>query len=141
MTKWLSTLAVVASVVCGSAAADDRSILHKVLDSGTLKVGTTGDFNPMSFKDPETKKYRGHQIDAAKQLATDMGVEVEFVATDWKTLINGVVAGKYDIVMTGTSMTVTRAKAAGYTIPWGRNRLPAADPARRSRTGSGRGRT
>ena len=100
--------------------AQDQSILNKVLDSGTLKVGTTGDFNPMSFKDPETNEYRGHQIDAAKQLATDMGVEVEFVPTDWKTLINGVVAGKYDIVMTGTSMTVTRAKAAGYTIPWGR---------------------
>ena len=121
MMKWLSTLAVAASMVCGSAAtADDRSILHKVLDSGTLKVGTTGDFNPMSFKDPETKEYRGHQIDAASQLATDMGVELEFVATDWKTLINGVVAGKYDVVMTGTSMTVSRAKAAGYTIPWGR---------------------
>ena len=120
MKKWLSTLAVVASMACGGAAAADRSILHKVLDSGTLKVGTTGDFNPMSFKDPATKEYRGHQIDAAKQLATDMGVEVEFVATDWKTLINGVVAGKYDIAMTGTSMTVTRAKAAGYTIPWGR---------------------
>ncbi len=100
--------------------AQDQSILNKVLDSGTLKVGTTGDFNPMSFKDPETKEYMGHQIDAAKQLAADMGVEVEFVPTDWKTLINGVVAGKYDIVMTGTSMTVTRAKAAGYTIPWGR---------------------
>ncbi len=100
--------------------AQDQSILNKVLDSGTLKVGTTGDFNPMSFKDPETKEYMGHQIDAAKQLAADMGVEVEFVPTDWKTLINGVVAGKYDIVMTGTSMTVSRAKAAGYTIPWGR---------------------
>ncbi len=100
--------------------AQDQSILNKVLDSGTLRVGTTGDFNPMSFKDPETKEYMGHQIDAAKQLAADMGVEVEFVPTDWKTLINGVVAGKYDIVMTGTSMTVTRAKAAGYTIPWGR---------------------
>ncbi len=100
--------------------AQDQSILNKVLDSGTLRVGTTGDFNPMSFKDPETKEYMGHQIDAAKQLAADMGVEVEFVPTDWKTLINGVVAGKYDIVMTGTSMTVSRAKAAGYTIPWGR---------------------
>ena len=60
MKKWLSTLAVMASVVCGSTAAQDRSILHKVLDSGTLKVGTTGDFNPMLFKDPETfKEYRG----------------------------------------------------------------------------------
>ena len=120
MKKWLSTLAVAATVACTGAEAQNRSILHKVLDEGVLKVGTTGDFNPMSFKDPATKEYRGHQIDAARQLATDMGVEVEFVPTDWKTLINGVVAGKYDVVMTGTSMTVGRAKAAGYTIPWGR---------------------
>ena len=37
-----------------------------------------------------------------RHILGDMGVEVEFVPTDWKTLINGVVAGKYDIVMTGT---------------------------------------
>ncbi len=109
----LLALGSTASLAAGSA-------LHKVLDSGKIRVGTTGDFNPMSFKDPETKEYRGHQIDAAKQLAADMGVEIEFVPTDWKTLINGIVADKYDIVMTGTSMTVGRAKAAGYTIPWGR---------------------
>ena len=103
-----------------TVSAASGSSLNKVLDSGTLRVGTTGDFNPMSFKDPETREYMGHQIDAAKQLAADLGVEVEFVPTDWKTLINGIVADKYDIVMTGTSMTVSRAKAAGYTIPWGR---------------------
>jgi len=115
-----AVIAAIALALSGGVFAADQSILHAVLDSGKLRVGTTGDFNPMSFKDPETKDYKGHQIDAAKQLAKDMGVEVEFVPTDWKTLINGVVAGKYDIVMTGTSMTVGRAKAAGYTIPWGR---------------------
>lgn len=120
--RMLTTMLVAALAVVGSATttAQDKSTLHRVLDSGVLRVGTTGDFNPMSFRDPETKEYRGHQIDAANQLAADMGVKVEFVPTDWKTLINGVVAGKYDIVMTGTSMTVSRAKAAGYTIPWGR---------------------
>ena len=111
---------VVALAVSTVTLAADRSILHKVLDAGELKVGTTGDFNPMCFKDPETKAYKGHQIDAAKQLAKDMGVKLNFVPTDWKTLINGVIAGKYHVVMTGTSMTVSRAKAAGYTIPWGR---------------------
>ncbi|MGI9317701.1 MAG: transporter substrate-binding domain-containing protein [bacterium] len=119
--KKLALLAASLSLALSTSVfAQDASILNKVLDSGTLKVGTTGDFNPMSFKDPETNEYKGHQIDAAKQLATDMGVDIEFVPTDWKTLINGVIAGKYDIVMTGTSMTVSRAKAAGYTIPWGR---------------------
>jgi cyclohexadienyl dehydratase len=121
MKKFLGAVTMAAMVFSGSAgAADGTSILHKILDKGELRVGTTGDFNPMSFKDPATREYQGHQIDAAKQLAKDMGVEVKFVATDWKTLINGVVAGKYDVVMTGTSMTVGRAKAAGYTTPWGR---------------------
>jgi cyclohexadienyl dehydratase len=122
LTQRLQALALGLLLALGTGVANaaDTSSLNKVLDSGKLRVGTTGDFNPMSFKDPETKEYRGHQIDAAKQLAADMGVEVEFVATDWKTLINGIVADKYDIVMTGTSMTVGRAKAAGYTIPWGR---------------------
>ena len=114
------TLGLLLALGTSVASAADVSALNKVLDSGTLRVGTTGDFNPMSFKDPETKEYKGHQIDAAKQLAADLGVEVEFVPTDWKTLINGIVADKYDIVMTGTSMTVGRAKAAGYTAPWGR---------------------
>ena len=123
----LLALGSTASIAAGSA-------LNKVLDNGKIRVGTTGDFNPMSFKDPETKEYMGHQIDAAKQLATDMGVEIEFVPTDWKTLINGIVADKYDIVMTGTSMTVGRAKAAGYTIPWGRTGyLPLA---RKDKAGS-----
>ena len=116
----LGVLTVCTALLLSTNAFSQDSALNKVLDSGTLRVGTTGDFNPMSFKDPETREYMGHQIDAAKQLATDMGVEVEFVATDWKTLINGVVADKYDIVMTGTSMTTSRAKVAGYTIPWGR---------------------
>ena len=121
MKKLLGAVTMAAMMISGGAnAADSTSILHKILDNGEVRVGTTGDFNPMSFKDPETKEYRGHQIDAAKQLAKDMGVELKFVATDWKTLINGVIAGKYDVVMTGTSMTVSRAKAAGYTIPWGR---------------------
>jgi cyclohexadienyl dehydratase len=131
------TLGLLLALGTSVASAADVSALNKVLDSGTLRVGTTGDFNPMSFKDPETKEYKGHQIDAAKQLAADLGVEVEFVPTDWKTLINGIVADKYDIVMTGTSMTVGRAKAAGYTAPWGRTGyLPLArkDKAARFKT-------
>ena len=118
--KLLAIAAGVLLTISTSASIAAGSSLNKVLDSGKVRVGTTGDFNPMSFKDPATQKYMGHQIDAAKQLAKDLGVEVEFVPTDWKTLINGIVADKYDIVMTGTSMTVSRAKAAGYTIPWGR---------------------
>jgi cyclohexadienyl dehydratase len=95
------------------------SRLKAIVDSGKLRVGTTGDFQPMSFK--TVSGYEGHQIDMANLLAADMGVKVEFVATDWRTLISGLAANQYDIVITGTSMSVGRAMAATFVDPWGRN--------------------
>lgn len=100
-------------------AQQQKSALNKVLDAGVVRIGTTGDFKPMSWRNPETNKFEGHQIDLAERLGKDLGVKVEYVLTDWKTLLNGVVADKYDIVMTGTSMNVPRAKVAGFTVPWG----------------------
>ena len=91
-----------------------QSALNEILDTGTLKFGTTGDWNPMSTRDPATNSYKGFDIDVATELAKDLGVEVEFVATDWKTLVNGVVAGKYH--MSGSaSISPARMKAAGFS--------------------------
>jgi len=100
----------------GTVTDKNRSTLQTILERGTIRVGTTGDFNPMSFKDPATGDYAGHDIEMVKQLAADMGVEVEWVATDWKNLVSGVAAGKYDIT-TGASYSMGRAKTAGYTLP------------------------
>ncbi len=98
-----------------------KSRLKSIQDNNTLRVGTTGDFNPMSFRTPGTDGYVGHQIDCANLLAADMGVKAAFVATDWKTLVNGLAADQYDIVMTGTSMSAGRAMVATFVQPWGRN--------------------
>jgi cyclohexadienyl dehydratase len=95
--------------------------LQAVQQAGVIRFGTTGDFNPMSFRDAASRELRGHQIDAARQLAADMNLRAEFVATDWRTLINGLQANQYDAVFTGTSMSVARAMAAAFTNPWGRN--------------------
>ena len=40
-----------------------ESNLDKILSSGVLKVGTTGDWDPMTMKDPATNKYKGFDID------------------------------------------------------------------------------
>lgn len=115
-------LAAVSLVSCHQPASpaqspvEQGSLLQEILETGILKVGTTGDFNPMSFKDPETDEYVGHDIELVTQLATDMGVAVEFVPTDWANLVSGVAAGKYHIT-TGASMNMGRAKTAGYTLP------------------------
>ena len=97
MNTFLKAAAAAALGLVLSGAAQAQSALNEILDSGTLKVGTTGDWNPMTMKDPATNSYTGYDIDIMTELAKDLGVEVEFVPTDWKTLVNGVVASKYDL--------------------------------------------
>lgn len=112
------SLALVVAV-CAAFAAPSAfaSKLQDIIDRGTLRVGTTGDFRPMSIRNIDTDTYEGYDIDWTTQLAADMGVEIEFVATEWKTLVSGVAADRYDI--TGSaSVNPTRALVAGYTLPY-----------------------
>ncbi len=94
--------------------AQGTSALQDILSNGVLKVGTTGDWNPMTMKDPANNSYTGYDIDVMAELAKDLGVELEFIPADWKTLVSGVTSGKYH--MTGSaSVSPARAKAAGYS--------------------------
>ena len=107
-------LAVAAVTFLANAPALAQSALTDILSNGVLKVGTTGDWNPMSVKDPATNTYKGYDIDIMTELASDLGVTLQMVPTDWKTLVNGVVAGNYH--MTGSaSLSPKRMKAAGYS--------------------------
>jgi cyclohexadienyl dehydratase len=108
--------ASVVLAVCG-VQASAQSALNEILSSGVLKVGTTGDWNPMSMRNVATNSYEGYDIDVMTELAADLGVELEFVPTDWKTLVAGVTSGQYHI--TGSaSVSPARAKAAGYSISY-----------------------
>ena len=87
--------------------------LSQILSSGELKVGTTGDWDPMTMKDPATNKYKGFDIDVMQELANDMGVKITFVPTEWKTIVSGITAGRYDI-STSVTKTPKRAEVAGF---------------------------
>ncbi len=109
-----SLIAVLGFGIIQAEAKQSESRLQKILESGVLRMGVTGDWNPMTFRNPETKKLQGFDIDWGKQLAKDLGVEVEFVPTDWKSLISGIVSDKYDI-SNSASLTPGRAKSVGFT--------------------------
>ncbi len=119
MNVWKTIIAAAAPValivgIAGGAQAQSESRLKQILNKGELRVGTTGDWDPMSIRDPASNSYKGFDIDVTRALAKDMGVKVVYVPTDWKTLVQGVVAGKYD--MTGSaSVSPSRAKVAGYS--------------------------
>lgn len=112
--RMVLALAILLAFSASATEAQVRSRLHKILESGQLRVGTTGDWNPMSIKDPSTNSYKGFDIDVMEALAKDMGVKIVFVPADWKTLINGIVADKYDVT-TSASITPSRIRTVGFT--------------------------
>jgi cyclohexadienyl dehydratase len=93
------------------------SRLAGILQRGTLRVGTTGDFNPMSFRDTASNAYAGYDIEAMTALAADMGVQVEWVVAEWATITAGIAADRYDI-FSGASVNVARARVAAFSVPY-----------------------
>jgi cyclohexadienyl dehydratase len=99
------------------AAAGGRSRLQQILERGTMRVGTTGDFNPMSFRDTSTNSYQGFDVEAMTQLAADSGVRVEWVQTEWAQIVAGIGANRFDI-FSGASVNMARARGAAFTTPY-----------------------
>ncbi len=112
--KKIVVFSLIAFIFANTAVAQNKSRLHKILASGELRVGTTGDWNPMTVRDPANNSYKGFDIDVMTELAKDMGVKLKFVPTEWKTLINGIMADKYDI-STSASVTPQRIRTVGFT--------------------------
>ena len=86
----------------------------EVVERGTLLIGTTGDYRPLSFLDtdgqPEGAAYWGFCIDIAKAIADYLGVETAFVPTSWPTLTADVLATPqlFDMAIGGITITDTR---------------------------------
>ena len=113
----MKKLILLALMVLLPFTANAESKLDQILASGELKVGTTGDWDPMTMKDPATNKYKGFDIDVMNELAKDMGVKVTFVPTEWKTIVSGITSGRYDI-STSVTKTAKRAEVAGFTATY-----------------------
>ena len=82
----------------------------QIVQRGTLLVGTTGDYRPLSFCEPATGAYWGFGIEMAQQIAKRMGVDVAFVKTSWPTLTADVLAEPqlFDLAIGGITITDAR---------------------------------
>lgn len=96
-------------------AADPINHLDNIQQQGALRVCTTGDYKPYTFKRADGD-FEGIDISMARSLADSLGVKVQWVQTTWKTLMPDMQAGKCDIGMGGISVTLERQKKAYFSI-------------------------
>ncbi|MFG2223260.1 transporter substrate-binding domain-containing protein [Streptomyces sp. NPDC048644] len=97
--------------------AHPGTLLDAVPRRGVLRVCTTGDYRPFTYLDPKTGKYRGVDIEMARDLATSLDAKPRYVATTWAKLVGDLTAGRCDIGMGGVSITLPRARAAYFSEP------------------------
>jgi ABC-type amino acid transport substrate-binding protein len=81
----------------------------EILDRGTILFGTTGDYRPLSFCQPDGT-YWGFGIDIANEIARRLGVNIEFKKTSWPTLTADVLAEPqlFDLAIGGITITDAR---------------------------------
>ncbi len=96
----------------GGADLDAAGVLDAIVARGALRVGATGDYNPMSYLDPGTGEYVGFDAALAEDLAAALGVALEYVPTSWPTLMEDTLAGKFDLALCGITVTDARKEQA-----------------------------
>ena len=96
----------------GQIGTQIQAKLDGIRESGVLKVGTAGDYMPVSYLDPETGSYVGFDAELAEDLAGSLGVDLEYVETSWPTLMDDTLAGRFDLAMCGITVTDARKEQA-----------------------------
>jgi len=84
--------------------------------TGVLRVCSTGDYRPFTYRAADGT-WSGYDVDAAGDLARDLGRRLELVPTTWKTLVDDVGA-RCDMAMGGISVSADRAKRAHFTTSY-----------------------
>jgi ABC-type amino acid transport substrate-binding protein len=110
----LLTMVLTFAVGTAAKAADQSDIIEAIKSTGTLRVGMAESL-PMQFKNPVSDTWEGYNVDMANDLAKLLGVKLQIVDATWATLIPGLMASKYDIVMCDMWATPERAETVVFT--------------------------
>lgn len=111
LTVLLTLYSSTVLAACSDRDERDNGKVAEIVERGTLLVGTTGDYRPLSFRE-EDGTYWGFGIEVAQEIARHLNVEIEFVKTSWPTLTADVQAEPqlFDMAIGGITITDARCE-------------------------------
>lgn len=99
------------------ARAEEWPVLHRIVKTGVLRVGMSGDQAPLNVKS-RSGELIGFEVDLIRMMAQSMGVTVEYVIKPFPELLPALKEGDVDIVMSGMSITAERSLEAVFVGPY-----------------------
>ena len=113
-----SSTSTAASSGASSAAGSAADQLAAIQASGKLIVALEGAWQPWSYHD-ESDTLVGYDVEVSRAIAEKLGVDPEYVESDWDSLFAGLDAGRFDMVCNGVEVTDERALTYDFTTPYG----------------------
>lgn len=99
-------------------------LVEDIAERGKLRVGLSS-FKPWAMRG-KSGEFVGFEPEVARALAADMGVELELVPTKWDGIVPALLAGKFDIIISGMFVTPARNLKMAFTLPYERSGLELA---------------
>lgn len=107
---WLAA----AGLAMAAGVASAGQTLDAIKARGALRVGTTGDYKPFSFLEPDGA-YHGADIEMAKLIAARLDVRIAFVPTVWARMMDDFKADKFDMAVGGVTVLPSRAAVGDFS--------------------------
>lgn len=101
----------------GTTEPEGDTSLARIQDAGVFVVGLDDGFPPMGFRD-KSNAIVGFDIDLARAVAKEMGVEVEFKPLNWDGIILSLNSGDCDVVWNGMTITPARQEKINFSDPY-----------------------
>lgn len=121
MRKLVVTLLVFVMAFATAFANDnslwEKSTLNQIIKRGELRVGMEAGYMPFELKNKKGEIV-GFDVDMAKEMAKDMGVKLTLVNTAWDGIISSLLTDKYDIIMSGMTITASRNLQINFADPY-----------------------
>ena len=118
MKKLFALLLVVLMIgACLAGCGEKGTTLADVQKSGKLTIATSPDFPPFESLGSDGS-VEGIEIDIMNLICQELGVELAIEQIDFDSVLPGVQAGKYDVGVSGISVTEKRLKNTLFTDPY-----------------------
>lgn len=95
-------------------AAAALAALTTAAQAQTLRIGTEGEYPPWNFVN-DAGELVGYEMDLAKAICEQASLECEIIKNDWDTIIPNLIAGNYDVIMAGMSVTEERQQSIDFS--------------------------
>ena len=90
--------------------------LAKIKEAGVLRIGCEATYPPFTFRDGG--EIVGYDVDLAAIMCEQLGVEPQFIDTQWSGIIPALYAGRFEIIMSSMSYRKERLEKVAFSIPY-----------------------